>query len=184
MVNIRSASLGDAARILEIYDYYVKNTAITFEYETPSLEAFQMRMKGIMERYPYFVIEQDGAIQGYAYAAPYITRAACDWSCEVSIYLEKNARKCGLGRKLYEALEDALRGMGIINVYASIACPETADEYLNYNSADFHAHLNFREIGRFRKCGYKFGRWYHLIWVEKVLGEHSEKVSPIVPYKE
>ena len=62
MITVRSATLGDAERILEIYDYYVKNTAITFEYTTPTLEEFRGRMEKIMQKYPYLVAEKDGAL--------------------------------------------------------------------------------------------------------------------------
>ena len=62
MITVRSATLGDAERILEIYDYYVKNTAITFEYTTPTLEEFRGRMEKIMQKYPYLVAEKDGVI--------------------------------------------------------------------------------------------------------------------------
>lgn len=184
MVTVRNAVIEDAARILEIYDYYVKNTAITFEYETPSLEAFKSRMETTMERYPYLVILQDGRIQGYAYAGPFGRRAAYSWSSEVTIYLDRNAQKCGMGRRLYEALEGALRGMGVLNLYACIGYPEHDDAYLTANSADFHAHLGFAKVGTFRNCGYKFSRWYHMIWMEKVIGIHHGEQPPIIPYPE
>ena len=124
MLAIRNASLEDAGRLLEIYKYYVINTAITFEYEAPSLEEFRKRMEKTMERYPYLVILRDGRIEGYAYAGAFVGRAAYDWSCEVTVYLDHNARKCGLGRKIYEALEKALHDMGILNLYACIGYPE------------------------------------------------------------
>ena len=113
---IRNAKLQDAEDILGIYAYYVENTAITFEYDVPALEEFQNRMKKIMEKYPYLVLEQDGKIAGYAYAGAFVGRAAYAWSCEMTIYLDRNVRKCGLGRKLYEALEERLREMGILNL--------------------------------------------------------------------
>ena len=116
MITVRSATLGDAERILEIYDYYVKNTAITFEYTTPTLEEFRGRMEKIMQKYPYLVAEKDGVIAGYAYAGAFVGRAAYDWSCETSIYLDKNARKCGIGKTLYTALEKELKEMGILNM--------------------------------------------------------------------
>ncbi len=56
MVVVRNAVMEDAERILEIYDYYVKNTAITFEYDTSSLNEFKERMEKTMQRYPYLVI--------------------------------------------------------------------------------------------------------------------------------
>lgn len=183
MTKIRNATLEDAGRILEIYDYYVKNTAITFEYDTPTFEEFQKRMEKTMERYPYLVIEVDGHIEGYAYAGPFGGRAAYDWSCEMTIYLDYNAKKCGLGRKLYEALEHALQSMRILNLYACIGYPEQEDEYLTTNSADFHEHLGFKKVGEFYKCGYKFNRWYHMIWMEKIIGNHGTNQSAIRKYK-
>lgn len=181
-IHIRNATLADADRIVEIYAYYIKNTAITFEYDVPTVEDFQMRMKHVMERYPYLVIEKGGIVQGYTYAGSYIGRAACDWSCEVSIYLAHDAVKCGMGRMLYEAMETALKDMGMVNVYASIAYSDTEDEYLTKNSLQFHEHLGYSKIGEFYNCGYKFGRWYSLVWVGKSIGEYKEDMEPIRLY--
>lgn len=178
-VTIRSASVGDAERILEIYAHYVKNTAITFEYEVPTLDAFQNRIRNTLKLYPYLVIEKGGVVQGYAYAGPFVGRAAYDWSCEMTVYLDHTAQKCGLGRKIYEALEEKLREMGILNLYACIGYPEQEDKYLNRNSADFHAHLGFTKVGEFHRCGYKFGRWYNMIWMEKIIGEHRAEQAAV-----
>ena len=172
----------DAERILEIYNHYIRNTAITFEYLTPSLGEFKKRMEKIMYRYPYLVIEENGVIQGYACADSFIGRAAYDWSCEVTIYLDKFAQKRGLGRKIYEALEEKLYNMGILNLYACIGYPTKNDEYLTTNSAEFHAHLGCMKIGEFHKCGYKFGQWYDMIWMEKIIGEHKDNQLPVKNY--
>lgn len=182
MVVVRDATMEDARRILEIYDYYVKNTAITFEYVTPSLDEFMERMKKIMQRYPYLVILKDGHIEGFAYAGAFVGRAAYDWSCEMTVYIDHNAQKCGLGRIIYETLEKALHDMGILNLYACIGYPKSDDEYLTTNSADFHEHLGFVKVGEFHKCGYKFGRWYSMIWMEKIIGKHEAEEKPITFY--
>lgn len=179
MITVGNAELKDAERLLEIYDYYVKNTAITFEYTTPTIEEFRGRMEKTMQKYPYLVAEKDGVIAGYAYAGAFVGRAAYDWSCETSIYLDKNARRCGIGKTLYAALEKELKKMGILNMYACIGYPDNEDEYLTKNSADFHSHIGFTQVGEFHKCGYKFGRWYNMIWMEKVIGEHKEKQAPV-----
>ena len=63
---VRNATLEDAPRLVEIYDYYVQQTAITFEYQTPSVIAFQQRMKKTVEMYPYLVIVDNNTIMGYA----------------------------------------------------------------------------------------------------------------------
>ena len=169
---IRSASTADAARILNIYAYYVVNTAITFEYEVPTLCEFRGRVKNTLERYPYIVIEEDGKIVGYAYAGPFKERAAYDRSCEVSIYLDRDSRGRGYGRALYEELEKRLASRGILNLYACVASPIEEDEYLTDDSEQFHARLGYKRVGEFHQCGYKFGRWYNMIWMEKLIGEH------------
>lgn len=182
MLTVRSAKMEDAERLLEIYDYYVRHTAITFEYNTPSLEEWKGRMERTMRKYPWLVALRDGRIEGYAYAGAFVGRAAYDWSCELTVYLDPGARKCGLGRMLYEALEKALRDMGVLNLYACIGYPQTEDEYLTANSAGFHGHLGFVKVGEFHQCGYKFGRWYDMIWMEKVIGAHGAEQPPVTPY--
>lgn len=170
---IRSVSLNDAEALLNIYAYYVKNTAITFEYDVPTLEEFKQRITNTLKKYPYLVVVKEGMILGYAYAGVFKNRAAYDWSAEMTIYLKYDAVKCGLGRMLYEALETEMKKRGFLNLYACIGYPIEEDEYLTRNSAEFHAHLGYQTVGEFHKCGYKFGRWYNMIWMEKLIGEHK-----------
>ena len=170
---IRSVSLNDAEALLNIYAYYVKNTAITFEYDVPTLEEFKQRITNTLKKYPYLVVVKEGTILGYAYAGVFKNRAANDWSAEMTIYLKYDAVKCGLGRMLYEALETEMKKRGFLNLYACIGYPIEEDEYLTRNSAEFHAHLGYQTVGEFHKCGYKFGRWYNMIWMEKLIGEHK-----------
>ena len=85
---IRTATANDAEAILNIYAYYVENTAITFEYDVPTLEEFTQRIENTLKKYPYLVAEKDGEILGYAYAGVFKDRAAYDWSAETTIYLK------------------------------------------------------------------------------------------------
>ena len=172
MMQIRSAAPGDAAELLEIYAFYVKNTAITFDIDVPSPEEFGNRIAAIQKKYPYLVLEEDGVIQGYCYAGVFKDRAAYDHSCEMTIYLDHRAKGRGYGRKLYEALEAALKEQGILNLYTCIGDPIEEDEYLTKNSEQFHRHMGYAKVGEFHKCGKKFGRWYNMIWMEKIIGEH------------
>ena len=86
-VFIKTVSAEDTQRLLEIYKPYVEETAITFEYQVPSLEEFQERVRRIQKRYPYLAAWKDGKIVGYAYASPFKERAAYDWAVETSIYV-------------------------------------------------------------------------------------------------
>lgn len=176
---IRKATLEDAEALLKIYTYYVEKTVITFEYEVPSIEEFRGRIENTLKKYPYLVAEADGEIVGYAYAGVFKGRAAYDWAVETTIYLKNGVNGRGYGRKLYEALEEALKKMGILNLYACIGYPEENDEYLTKNSAEFHEHMGYKLIGQFNLCGFKFNRWYHMIWMEKMLGEHREDQAPV-----
>ena len=173
-VKIRYATIADAPRLLEIYSYYVENTVITFEYKVPTLEEFKSRIENTLKKYPYLCIEKDGLVLGYSYAGSFKGRAAYDWSVGTTIYLERTVQKCGLGRKLYEALEEELKKMGILNLYACIGYPQKEDQYLTKNSACFHEHLGYTTVGTFHNCGYKFNRWYDMIWMEKIIGNHGE----------
>ena len=171
-ITIRTATLDDAEKILEIYSYYVEKTAISFEWTVPTLENFVLRMKRTMKKYPYLVAEYGEKIIGYAYAHEFILRDAYNYSAELTIYLDKNFRHQGVGKKLYTELEKKLSEMGILNLYACIGSVEIDDEFLNHDSEKFHENFGFHFVGRFKKCGYKFGRWYDMIWMEKIIGEH------------
>ena len=181
---IRVATPQDAGALLAIYAPYVTDTAITFEYEVPSLTEFRERIRHTLERYPYLVMEQDGEILGYAYAGPFKERAAYDWAVETTIYVKQGMKKQGIGRKLYQALEDTLIRQNILNLNACIGYPTVEDEYLTRNSMEFHQHLGYRLVGQFYRCGYKFGRWYDMVWMEKLVGEHGAEPERVKPFPE
>ena len=171
-VVIRVAAVEDAEKLLQIYAPYVINTAITFEYEVPTVQEFRKRICHILKRYPYLVAEKNGELLGFAYASAFHERAAYDWAVETSIYICMNRRKMGIGRKLHDCLEKLLKEQGILNLNACIAYPRSEDEYLTKNSVEFHTHLGYRLVGEFYQCGYKFNRWYNMVWMEKQIGEH------------
>ena len=181
-IKIRPATEADAAEILNIYAPYITDTAITFEYDVPTLEEFTGRIRHTLEKYPYLVAVRDSEIIGYAYAGAFYGRAAYDWSAETTIYVKKGCRHSGVGKLLYQALETALKAQNIINLYACIGYPEEDDEYLTKNSKQFHEHLGYRLIGEFRKCGYKFGRWYHMVWMEKIIADHPDRQPDVIPF--
>ncbi|WP_448782693.1 N-acetyltransferase family protein [Blautia sp.] len=177
-ITIRMANPADAQALLNIYAPYVINTAITFEYDVPSVEEFASRIAHTLEKYPYLIAEEGGNILGYAYASPFHDRPAYDWAVETSIYVDQNIKHRGIGRKLHDALESTLREQGILNMNACIAYPPEEDEHLDKNSVEFHAHMGYRLVGEFYKCGYKFNRWYNMVWMEKLIGEHLSDQKP------
>ena len=180
---IRPVSESDAPQLAAIYAPYVAQTAITFEYTVPSAEEFAQRIRKTLEFYPYIAAERDGVLLGYAYAGPFKARAAYDWDCEMSIYIDRHEHGRGLGRKIYCSLEEELGRMGIQNLYACIGFPEKEDEYLTRDSVRFHERMGYVITGTYHKCGYKFGRWYDMVWMEKIIGKHEEEPRRVAAWK-
>lgn len=176
---IRIARAEDAEELLRIYAPYVKETAITFEYEVPTVEEFKERIIKTLQRYPYLVAEVDGEAVGYAYAGAFKERAAYDWAVESTVYIKNNKRKMGIGSELYNALEKILHMQNIINVNACIAYTDNDDEYLTKGSVMFHENMGYKTVGRFHKCGYKFNKWYDMVWMEKHLDVHPTYVNAV-----
>ncbi len=178
-MNIRYATVDDAEALLKIYSYYVENTAITFEWDTPAVEEFRSRIENTLNKYPYLVAEENGAVVGYAYASLFRTRAAYAWDVETSIYIQKDFRGKGIGRALLEKLESLLKEQGVLNVYAVVTYTPVEDEYLTHASLKFHTKMKYTKVAEFHKCGHKFNRWYGTVTMEKFLGEHTENPVPV-----
>ena len=182
--SISVAAPENAEKLLAIYAPYVKNTAVSFEYAVPTVEEFRQRIEKTLEKYPYLVAEIDGETVGYAYASMFKQRPAYGWAVEVSIYVQRDKRGEGIGRKLYEALEAALTMQNILNANACIVYSEKENEYLSHDSMRFHEKMGYRLVGHFSQCGYKFGRWFDMIWMEKHLGEHTEAPESVKAFPE
>ena len=161
-MSIRHATEQDLPAILAIYAPYVERTAYSFEYEAPTLEAFTQRFHAITDQFPWLVWEEDGRILGYAYGAAPFERAAYRWCAEPSIYLAPQAHGRGIGRKLYEALEEILKKQGYCLLYAIIT-------ESNLNSLAFHKALGYTPVATMPGCGFKHGAWQGITWMEKRL---------------
>lgn len=183
-IYIRQATEEDAQEILDIYRPYIISTAITFEYDVPDISEFRQRIRNTLVRYPYIVAVENEKIKGYAYAGTFKGRKAYDMDVELSIYIDEDCKNRGLGRKLYTKLEEILKLQNIINTYACIATIDGAgDEYLNNDSMHFHEKLGFKLVGEFKKSGYKFNRWYDMVWMEKIIGNHNQ-IKDFIPYND
>lgn len=165
----------DAKELLAIYAPYIRDTAVSFEYEVPSLQEFRGRIQDISKILPYIKAVEAGEILGYAYAGKFKNRKAYDWSVEVTVYVREDARRRGVGKMLYQALENSLGRIGVLNMNACIALPKGEDAHLSKDSYYFHEKMGFCLVGTFHDSGYKFHTWYDMIWMEKMIGKHGEK---------
>ena len=49
----------------------------------------------------------------------------------------------------------------------------SGDRHLTNDSYYFHSKMGFQMVGTFHDSGYKFGTWYDMIWMEKLIGAHD-----------
>ena len=183
-IHIRMTREEDAPVLLDIFRPYVLQTAVAFNYEPPTPEEFRSTMADRLRRYPYLVAQRGEELAGYAYASPFKARAAYDWAVETSIYVKQGQTGTGCGRALYDALERILKAQHILSMYACIAYTDHPDDHLTSNSPDFHAHMGYELTARFPKCGYKFNKWYDMIWMHKEIGPHTDAPLPVIPVTE
>lgn len=172
---LRHAAPGDLPAIAAIYAPYVNETTVTFEYETPSAEAFAARYQEVTADFPWLVCEANGAVVGYAYAHRAFARAAYQWNAESSVYLAPAHQRRGVAAALYQAIEAYLRLLGYCRLYASITSGNAASER-------FHAAAGFTRCSVFPRCGYKHGAWHDVIWYEKQLNECAANPAPPRPF--
>lgn len=160
---IRHALPADAMQIARIYNYYIKNTTITFEEVEVSADEMATRIgKVAAAGMPWYVVEMDGEILGYAYATKWRERSAYRYSVESSVYLKHGQTGKGYARPLYEALIGSLREAGLHAVIGGIALPNEA-------SVRIHEKLGFERVAQFREVGKKFGRWLDVGYWELLL---------------
>jgi L-amino acid N-acyltransferase YncA len=172
MTAIRLARPEDVAGIHAIYAPVVAETAISFEATPPPLEELQQRVINTLALRPWLVYAEENRVWGYAYASAYHTRAAYQWSVEVTVYVHPDAQRRGIARRLYTSLFSILCAQGYINAVAVIALPNPA-------SVRLHDQFGFEPVGVFPGVGYKFGVWRDVLWMRRQLQPPpDEPVSP------
>jgi len=161
-ISIRMAEHGDLARITEIYNYYVLDTPVTFDVEAYTTERREpwFRQFGATGRHRLLVAEEKGVVLGYAGTTRFRPKAAYETTVETTIYCALEAVGKGIGRRLYGALFEALKGEDIHRFVAGYTLPNAASEAL-------HRHYGFEIVGVFSENGRKFGRYWDVCWTER-----------------
>ncbi|MDR2920612.1 MAG: GNAT family N-acetyltransferase [Tannerella sp.] len=149
---LRKVTSEDAGAIAQIYNYYVKNTDITFETEQVTESEMRRRILEISDKYPYFVYEESGNIVGYCYASLWKKREAYHNTVESTVYIDSSFHGKGIGRLLMDTLLNELKRLQIHAVIACITLP-------NPPSVKLHERLGFKQASCFKEVGYKFERW-------------------------
>jgi phosphinothricin acetyltransferase len=163
---IRLANEGDYSSILNIYEPFVRDTIITFEYKVPSEEEFIERMAKIQKTFPLLVCEEENVVVGYAYISRFREREAYDWSVESSIYIDPSYQGKCIGKALYVALIELSGLLGYCNIYGVVTMP-------NIKSEKLHSKLGFEKVGILKNVGFKFGNWVDVQYLSLNIKEYT-----------
>jgi L-amino acid N-acyltransferase YncA len=164
-LTLRPARAGDCAAITEIYRQHVLTGLGSFEEEPPDVMEMSRRYAEVTARLlPYLVVERDGRVAGYAYAAPYRSRSAYRYTLEDSIYVAPWAQRCGAGDLLLARLLALCSQGGYRQMVAVIG------DSGNEASIGLHLKHGFRRIGTIEACGYKQDRWVDSVIMQRALG--------------
>lgn len=170
---IRIAELSDAGKMLDIYAWYVLNSAASFECAVPSEKEFAQRMKKIQPEFPWLVYRKDGDDIGYAYASRTFDRAAYRWNASVSIYVTEKYHGTGVAALLYELMEKMLSLQGYYYLYAGI----TASNAASIRFVEKHGYI---KTAVYPNSGFKLGEWHDVVWYYKNLRiPQGEPLPPI-----
>ena len=164
---IREAASADAAKLADIYNYYVANTVITFEEQAVSAVDMSARIDEVQSQgLPWLVAEQGAHVVGYSYASKWKARSAYRFAVESTVYLKHGLQGRGIGKTLYGALLPILKAKGIHAVIGGAALPNPA-------SVALHENLGFERVATFRQVGFKHGRWVDVAYWQRILQPDS-----------
>lgn len=162
MPKIRPVNSEDAEAICAIYNHYVRNTTISFEEEDVASSEMSRRIVDVTETLPWVVIENEGVVDGYAYATKWRARSAYRFSVEISVYLSSDAIGKGYGVSLYSNLMEQLATLGVHAVIAGIALP-------NEKSIKLHEKMGLKKVAHFEQVGFKNQQWVDVGYWQKML---------------
>jgi len=168
-VRIRPAQISDVSAIVRIYAQAVREGTASFEIDPPDEAEMQRRYKALAGKFPYLVAQWDGAVAGYAYAAPYRARPAYDWSVEDTVYVAPEWHRRGVGRALLTALIEEAEARAFRQMVAVIG------DSANTASVELHRAAGFRLVGTLENIGFKFDRWLDSVLMQRALGAGASK---------
>lgn len=163
---IRNATINDATAITAIYNYYIENSVATFEENQVNAIHFEEKIKKDLEKFPWFVFEENESIIGYASSNAWKNRSGYSKTVEVSVYLKNGVTQKGIGSRLYKRLLEELINNGFYTILAGISLPNDA-------SVRLHEKFDFKKVAHFKEVGYKFNKWVDVGYWQRIINQNK-----------
>jgi phosphinothricin acetyltransferase len=158
---IREEHLAD---VLDIYNYYVLNTTVSFHTEPLSLDEMRQSVMNDDPRFKsYVILSWDNIIQGYVLIARHKSKPAYDSSGEISVYLKPACVGKRIGGNALRFIEKKAVEMDF-HVLVATVCSE------NERSCQLFLKNGYEQCAYFKEIGSKFGRRLDIASYQKILG--------------
>ena len=154
-MEISLAKNKDLNGINDIYNYYISNTAYTFDINQITIEEKKEwfnQFKNSETSICLVGYENDDLV-GFVCSTKFREKEAYNQSLETSVYISEKFKGRGFGKKLMFELITRLKSTNIKNLYALITYP-------NKTSINLHKTLNFKKVGTLNNVGYKFKKYW------------------------
>ena len=161
-IEIRPSQPQDADALRHIYNHYVQHSHATFDIEPKTSAERQawLASHNSPQHRCLTAVNPDGSMLGYACSGEFKSKPAYASSVEVSVYVAPDNQQQGVGQQLYAALLPLLDAAQVHRCYAGIALP-------NPGSNRLHQQHGFSEIAHLSEVGYKFDRYWDVIWMQR-----------------
>jgi len=159
---IRLARIEDAEAVRAIYNLEVTTTTVTFDLVPRSLDEQRAWLAAHAGAHPAMVAVVGEEVVGFGSLSPYRDRPAYATTVEDSVYVHRDWRGKGLGRRLLEELVRLGGDHGFHTVVARIVGDHEA-------SIGLHRACGFTLVGTEREVGRKFGRWLDVVELQRML---------------
>jgi len=162
-IMIRLAGVGDLGAINDIYNHYVLCSTCTYQTEPETMDGRRAWFEAHAEKHPVTVaVDAAGRVVGWGSLSAFHKRAAYGRTVENSVYVHHDAQRRGIGRRLLADLIGRAGPAGHHTILALIDAEQAA-------SVGLHEAMGFGRVAFLREVGFKFGRWLHVIYMQRMV---------------
>jgi L-amino acid N-acyltransferase YncA len=160
--SFRRVNDNDSEVVTSIFNYFVENSFAAYPEKKVGHDFFET-LKEMAKDYPFYVIEtEDYEVIGFGLLQRYNRMDAFKHVGKVTYFILPLHIRKGLGKKLLDILVEQAKEMGIDTLLADISS-------MNKLSLSFHEKNGFKQCGKFRRIGKKFGKYFDVIWMQRFI---------------